>query len=399
MNIDELQLEKFAHYKYRLQEEKQYLFCLVYEKNTGKILQSNNRVINPGFDYKTLFDGKDCYRKKVSGLNNIDFLCYFLPISNDKNSLRNFKELKSIWMQIYDEINQSNFSKISTKISHFIKNHYKELIVMIIFMYTAFFYFSLRDLGIPIQAVNINIQELLSILIYEFSGVLFACLFILLLILIIYISFAIVLKIISWIILKLNKRPKIFYTWYANGFIQFIINSYFEIILVLIGILYVFLLFDPLFHIGWDKTKKLGIRADIFQPNIMYQEYLHTTGYPKIAIEKNKIYILAGHDEVYEYVYDLNNSKKYIVKKQKNDNEIKHYEQFCRNIMSHHKSWDVVYEFLRNSPKISPSQVEQIKINDSNFTYHSLDLIFQDNDINATKMLENCNTFLQTKKK
>ncbi len=390
MKIDELKLNKFNHYKSKNTKfDKHFIFCIVYDLKDNEILEVRERFSKKTFNLnefiQKLNSNKNSLRKKIE--------FYYLPISNEKQILKDFNIFKINWYKLREELKEEGLlSKIFFKLKSFLKNYYKSLLIFLFAIYSAFFYYALSDIGIPLTTINIAMQELLSIMLYYLSGPILLIINLSLMVFLFYLLVFLFFKLIAIIILKYMKKPTIYFDQKEIGFMKYLYNACINTILICIILIYLLLLFFPFAHITYDVALKLKpFRADKYQPDYLYYEYLNKVGYPKIAIENEKYYILVGHDKSYEYMYDLNLSKQYI----KKDEKSKAYEQFCRNIMEDKSKKNITYEFIRNSPYITAYNTKQVKIKDSNFTYKSLAYIVE--SINLEKTKQDCEVYIKNK--
>lgn len=393
MNIDELKLQKFNHYKYKSHKyDKHYVFCIVYDVKNNRILEVRDSLAKADFDENKFREGLDS--RKNSLKKRVQF--YYLPVSNNEQIIKNFITLKEKWYEVNETLKNENLlSKFFSKIKFFIKKYYKSLIIFLFAIYSSFFYYALTDIGIPLSTVNVSLQELLSIMLYYLSGPISLIILYFLIAFVSYSIIPIIFKSIAKLILWKSKKPTIYFHVKEVGVIKLIYNICVNGLFVIMILIYLILLFFPLAHMLYDislKQKPFTIsRADKYQPYYLYIEYLQKIGYPKIAIEKGKKYILVGHDKSYEYVYDLNLTKQYIINK-KNVN----YEQFCRNIVDDNSTTNQIYEFMRNSPYIKANNTMQVKIKDSNFKYKNLGYIAA--DLNLTKINNDCEDYIKEDK-
>lgn len=392
MKIEELKLNKFAHYKHKSTKyDKHYVFCIVYDIKDNEILEAREHLIKTDFDESKFIE--DLNSRKNSLRKRVQF--FYLPVSNDKQIINDFIYLKKNWFELNEILKEEILLvKLFLKIKFFIKNYYKSLIIFLFAIYSSFFYYALTDVGIPLSTVNIALQELLSIMLYYLSGPISLIVLYFLITFVSYAAIPIIFKVIAKGILKCSTKPTIYFFIKKVGFIKYLYNACIDGLFVFMILVYLILLFCPLAHMLYDVSLKQMpfkiSRADKYQPDYLYYEYLKKVGYPKIAIENGAKYILVGHDKSYEYVYDLNLTKQYIVNKKS-----RNYEQFCQNIIDNNSTSNKIYEFMRNSPYMKAYNTKQVKIKDNNFTYQNLGYITE--DINLTKIDNECEVYIKNK--
>ena len=389
MKINELKLNRFDHYKQKNNRyDRYYVFCIVYDTKDNEILEVKERFSKKVFDENRFRD--ELASKKNSLRKRVQF--YYLPVSNNEQIIKDFIKFKENWSESRKELKEKNFSnEFFLKIRFILKNYYKSLIIFIFAIYSSFFYYTLTDIGIPVSTINVALQELLFIMLYYLSGPISLIVLYLLLLFSFFALLLIVFKFLAMVTLKYIKKPTIYFYFKEIGTIKNLYNTCIDGLLVIMILIYLSLLFFPLAHMLYDIVfKQIVIRADKFQSDYLFGEYLHRVGYPKIAIENGKYYIFVGHDKSYEHLYDLNLTKQYIV----NQNS-KSYEKYCRNITANDINSSKIYEFMRNSPYMKAYNTKLVKIKDSNLTYKNLGYITK--DINLTKTYDECKLYIKNK--
>ena len=391
MNISELKLRKYAHYKAKDKSaSKHYLFCIVYDKEDGEIFDIFQSVPKENFDLKLLLKNRDTSKNKIK--KQVEF--FYFPVSNSKKILSDFRVLKKIWFDVGKKLQHEDFTSIAfKKVKSIIKKYYTSFSIVALSIYSAYFYYALKDIGIPISTLNVSSQELLSIIFFSFFAPVLILLGLVISIFSVYIIIPVVFKFFAIFIL-FHKKPTIYFYMYDIGYVPSLISMCINLIIFIIVCVYLIFISIPFAHFVVDKMKFGAFRKDIFKPSYLYYEYLQDTGFPRAAELNGTNYIFVGYDKSYEHMYDLNLSKNYLFDRKSTENN-NSYEQFCRNIADDNSSGNFIYEFLRNSPEISGEKVKLFKIKNSSFKYKRLGNIFKKNE--KEKIDKNCKVYLKNK--
>lgn len=273
----------------------------------------------------------------------------------------------------------------------FIFEHYKIVVAILLILISFIFYYSLIEVGIPIQAQKSNIENLIPFIAYGTV----------LLIIVYTLSTS-----IGFVIGTLYGFYK-----YKGKFSEVVVSSWFLmknkmfriVIIATTAVIILNILVRPMLYI-YDKS--INKNTNIFNDYILlsiYYNYHSMTGFPKIVKIDEKKYLLNGYDGNTLYVQDLNKTVDYM----KNYDDIKYRTALCgthtkkpkdRTIIEKVESLSkieyeldtvIAYDVIRLSPYTSVSNNEIIfrKLKDSLNTYK---LNLENLDINKTKFIDTC---------